>query len=149
MLTCLACTHKGQPAVITDANCDEASIIGAPAELNRALLKTMFPLIRWLLSRLGCRQFSLQEIKFIKQGINGHRGGIGYAKELCFDIFVSNNVYNSATQPLRLQFAGSYNASLVDQLSVVEAMRGLEGYFADGCRGLYTYGTKVLKPKES
>ena len=139
-------------AAITDANCDEASIIGAIAELNRALLENNVPANQMWLAIPPWVQMKLQlaGIKFsINEGING-TGGIGYAKELGFDIFVSNNVYNSATAaaPASSVLAGSYNAiGFADQLSVVEAMR-LEGYFADGCRGLYTYGTKVLKPKE-
>ena len=79
-------------------------------------------------------KLQLAGIKFsINEGING-TGGIGYAKELGFDIFVSNNVYNSATAaaPASSVLAGSYNAiGFADQLSVVEAMR-LEGYFSDG-----------------
>lgn len=139
-------------AAITDANCDEASIIGAIAELNRALLENNVPANQMWLAIPPWVQMKLQlaGIKFsINEGING-TGGIGYAKELGFDIFVSNNVYNSATAaaPASSVLAGSYNAiGFADQLSVVEAMR-LEGYFSDGCRGLYTYGTKVLKPKE-
>jgi hypothetical protein len=65
-----------------------------------------------------------------------------------FDVLVSNSVAQVGTSPTRVQhcIAGHPIAwTFAQQISHVEAIR-LEGAFADGIRGLYTYGAKVLRP---
>jgi hypothetical protein len=70
--------------------------------------------------------------------------------ELGFDIYVTNQVYNSGTAALPVSYvmAGSYNAiGYAETLNKSEALRP-EKRFSDYVRGLMVYGTKVIKPKE-
>lgn len=137
---------------VTDATCDTATIISDFGTLWQHLAEQNVPdgqmwavIPPWVKLKL-----ELAGIKFsINEGING-TGGMAWTKELGFDIFVSNNVYNSGTAvaPVSTIMAGSYNAiGFADQVSVTEAFRHPD-HFSDACRGLYTYGAKVLKPKE-
>jgi len=139
-------------SAITDTTCDEASIISDISLLGAYLEENNVPASRkWIVIPPRIKMLlTLAGIKFsINEGING-TGGMGYAKELGFDIYESNNVYNSGTAaaPVYSIMAGSYNAiGFADQILMTEAFRN-QDYFCDSCRGLYTYGTKVLKPKE-
>lgn len=145
-------SNDAQAGTVTDASCDTATIIGdfgllwqylAEQNVSDGQMWAVIP--PWVKLKL-----ELAGIKFsINEGINGS-GGMAWTKELGFDIFVSNNVYNSGTAaaPVSTIMAGSYNAiGFADQVSKVEAFRH-QDYFSDACRGLYTYGAKVLKPKE-
>lgn len=60
------------------------------------------------------------------------------------NFFMSNNVSNNGTQ-YRIMFGASDALAYVGQLSKIEAVRR-EDYFADGMRGLYIYGSKVVRP---
>ncbi len=65
-----------------------------------------------------------------------------------FDVLVSNSVAQVGTSPTRVQhcIAGHPIAwTFAQQISNIEGIR-LEASFADGVRGLYTYGAKVLRP---
>jgi hypothetical protein len=61
-----------------------------------------------------------------------------------FDIMMSNNITTSGTQ-YRCMFGHRRAISFVSQISKVEAFR-LQDYYADGVRGLYLYGAKVVQP---
>lgn len=143
---------QAQAGTVTDTTCDTATILGDFGMLWQYLAEQnvsdgqMWAVIPpWVKLKL-----ELAGIKFsINEGINGS-GGMAWTKELGFDIFVSNNVYNSntAAAPVSTIMAGSYNAiGFADQVNKTEAFRH-QSYFKDACRGLYTYGAKVLKPKE-
>ena len=143
---------QAQAGTVTDATCDTATILGDFGMLWQYLAEQnvsdgqMWAVIPpWVKMKL-----ELAGIKFsINEGING-TGGMAWTKELGFDIYVSNLVYNSNTSaaPVSTIMAGSYNAiGFADQVNKTEAFRH-QSYFKDACRGLYTYGAKVLKPKE-
>jgi hypothetical protein len=61
-----------------------------------------------------------------------------------FDIMMSNNVATSGTTYMPM-FGHRRAISFVSQISKVEAFR-LQDYYADGVRGLYLYGAKVVQP---
>lgn len=61
-----------------------------------------------------------------------------------FDLLMSNNVSVSSTE-YRMMFGNRMAISHASQVSQVEAMR-LQDYYADGVRGLYLYGSKVVQP---
>ena len=143
---------QAQAGTVTDATCDTSTIFSDFGLLWQYLAENnvdegqMWAIIPpWVKLKL-----ELAGIKFsVNEGING-TGGMAFTKELGFDIYVSNNVYNSNTiaAPVSTIMAGSYNAiGFADQISKTEAFRH-QSYFKDACRGLYTYGAKVLKPKE-
>jgi hypothetical protein len=70
----------------------------------------------------------------------------GYVGRLMgFDIFESNNVYNSATPGYAVMCGDRSAISYVGQVSEIEAIR-LQTTFADAARGLYIYGAKVTNP---
>ncbi len=65
-----------------------------------------------------------------------------------FDVLVSNTVVKAGVSPTQVQhcIAGHPIAwTFAQQISNIEGIR-LESAFADGMRGLYTYGAKVLRP---
>ncbi|MGE5404615.1 MAG: hypothetical protein ACM3PP_06715 [Candidatus Saccharibacteria bacterium] len=139
--------------VVTDSTCDATTIISdiglayqrlAEQNVNEGDMWMTIP--PWVELKL-----KLAGIKFsINEGING-KGGMTWAKgELGFDIFVTNQVYNSgsAASPVSYCMFGSYNAiGYAEALQKSESMR-LEGSFETGVRGLHVYGRKVIKPRE-
>lgn len=139
--------------VVTDDTCDTATIISDIGLLRQYLQQnnvnegdmwlTIPPWVQLKLE-LGGIKFSINE------GING-KGGMSWAKQvLGFDVYVTNQVYNSgsAGSPVSYCMAGSYNAIVyAEALQKSESMR-LEGSFNTGVRGLHVYGAKVIKPKE-
>lgn len=144
---------QANAAAITDATCDTATILNDIGLLYQYLAENNVPDGQMWLVIPPWVKLKLMEagIKFaINEGING-TGGLAWAKgELGFDIYVSNNVYNGGTAaaPVSSVLAGSYNAiGFADQVSKTEAFRH-QDYFSDACRGLYTFGARVLKPKE-
>lgn len=139
--------------VVTDSTCDTATIIGDIGMLYQKLAEqnvnegdmwlTIPPWVQMKLKLAG--------IKFaVNNGING-KGGMMWAKqELGFDIYVTNQVYNSgsAAAPVSYCMAGSYNAIVyAEALMKSEALRA-ETAFATHVRGLHVFGAKVIKPKE-
>jgi hypothetical protein len=144
---------QANAAPITDATCDTATIINDIGLMWQYLAENNVPEGQMWLVIPPWVQLKLKEagIAFsINEGING-TGGLSWAKgELGFDIYVSNLVHNAGTAaaPVSSVLAGSYNAiGFADQVHKTEAFRH-QDYFADACRGLYTFGAKVLKPKE-
>lgn len=61
-----------------------------------------------------------------------------------FQFYESNNVSNDGTD-YRIMFGTSDAIAYAGQLSKIEAVRR-EDYFADGMKGLYIYGAKVVRP---
>lgn len=144
---------QANAAAITDTTCDTTTILNDIGLLWQYLAENNVPENQMWLVIPPWVKLKLMEagIKFsINEGVNG-TGGMSWAKgELGFDIYVSNLVNNSGTAaaPVSSILAGSYNAiGFADQVSETEAFRH-QSYFADACRGLYTFGAKVLKPKE-
>ena len=139
-------------AAITDATCDDDTILGDIALLGRYLDENNVPDgQRWLVIPPWVKMhLILAGVQFqVNNGTNG-TGGMEFAKEFGFDIFVSNNLNNSGTAaaPVHSVLAGSYNAiGFADQVTKNEVLRS-PTLFQDNCRGLYTFGAKVLKPKE-
>lgn len=72
-------------------------------------------------------------------------GAIGQVAGI--DILVSNNVPTTGSAPVVTHVTVGHASALAfaEQILNVEALR-LESSFADGIRGLYTYGAKVLQP---
>lgn len=139
--------------IVTDATCDTATIISDIGLLNQYLQQNNVPEGQMWLTIPPWVQLKLKlaGIKFsINEGING-KGGMMWAKqELGFDMYVTNQVYNSGTvaAPVSYCMAGSYNAlGFAEALVKSEALRA-ETAFANHVRGLHVFGAKVLKPKE-
>ena len=144
---------QANAAAITDATCDTATILNDIGLLWQYLAENNVPENQMWMVIPPWVKLKLMEagIKFsINEGING-TGGLSWAKgELGFDIYVSNLLNNAGTAaaPVSSIMAGSYNAiGFADQVNKTEAFRH-QDYFSDACRGLYTFGAKVLKPKE-
>lgn len=70
-------------------------------------------------------------------------GYVGQA--LGFDFYVSNNVQTSATSVSAILAGNNSAISYAGQIETVEAVR-LEKRFSDAVKGLYVYGTKVVRP---
>jgi len=70
--------------------------------------------------------------------LNGAVTGMG------FDFYESNNVSNDGTD-YRIMFGTRDAIAYAGQVSDIEAVRR-EDYFADGVKGLYIYGSKVVRP---
>jgi hypothetical protein len=97
----------------------------------------------WLMVKLKLAGVAFQ----INTGISG-TGGMAWTKDLGFDVFVTNTVYNSASTPVSQVLAGSYQSiGYADKLLKTRTME-LEGSRAVGVDGGLVYGYKVIKPKE-
>ena len=85
----------------------------------------------------------------INTGIHG-TGGMAWSKELGYDIYVTNTVYNSNTQaaPVSVILAGSYQAIGYADKQLKTRTLELEGSRAVGVDGGLIYGYRVIKPKE-
>jgi hypothetical protein len=70
-------------------------------------------------------------------------GYVGQA--LGFDFYVSNNVQSSATSVSAIMAGNNSAISYAGQIESVEALR-LEKRFSDAVKGLYVYGSKVVRP---
>jgi hypothetical protein len=68
----------------------------------------------------------------------------GVATGMGFDWYESNNVSNDGTD-FRIMFGTGDAIAYAGQVEKVEAIRR-EDYFSDGVRGLYIYGSKVVRP---
>jgi hypothetical protein len=83
----------------------------------------------------------------LEGGMKVQAGGMGngfVGSVLGFDFYASNNVDNNGTQ-YRVMFGTRDAIGFVGQVENIETIR-LEDYFADGVRGLYVYGAKVVRP---
>jgi hypothetical protein len=135
---------------VTDTSCDSATILGDVALAAQYLMENnvkqnnMWMVIPpWVMIKLKLAGVSFS----INEGING-KGGLQWTKDLGFDLFVTNTIYNSAATPVSECLAGSYQSiGFAEKLMKSRAME-LEDSFATGLSGLLVYGFKVLKPKE-
>jgi hypothetical protein len=134
-------------ATITSAN-----VISYVSELARQLYENnvdesnMFMLLPpWLMLKLKIAGVSFS----INEGVNG-KGGMFWTKELGFDTFVTNTVYNSGTQatPVSTVLAGSYQSiGYADQMLKTRNIE-LSGSRATQLDGGVIWGYKLIKPKE-
>jgi hypothetical protein len=73
---------------------------------------------------------------------------MAWTKDLGFDVYVTNTIYQSAATPVSNILAGSYQAiGYADKQLKTRAIE-LEGSRAVGVDGGLIYGYKVIKPKE-
>lgn len=143
---------SGQAGTVTDASCDSATILSDISTLSRVLDEANVSAgNKWLVIPPWVKEkLTLAGVKFqINNGTNG-KGGLYWAQYLDFDIYVSNNVYNSgsAASPVSYVMAGSYDSiGFAEKLMKSETLRA-ETAFSTHVRGLHAYGYKVVKPKE-
>ena len=134
-------------ATITSAN-----VISYASELARQLYENnvqdsnMFMLLPpWMMIKMKIAGISFS----INEGVNG-KGGMFWTKDLGFEAFVTNTVYNSGTQaaPVSTILAGSYQSiGFAEQMLRTRAIE-LSGSRATQLDGGLIYGYKVIKPKE-
>jgi hypothetical protein len=132
------------------ANVSSATVLSAVAEMMQKLMENnvqetnaWMTIPPWLMVKLKLAGVAFQ----INTGISG-TGGMAWTKDLGFDVFVTNTVYNSASTPVSQVLAGSYQAiGYADKLLKTRTME-LEGSRAVGVDGGLVYGYKVIKPKE-
>ena len=137
---------------VTDSTCDSATILSDIAMAAQLLDEHNVPsndrflvIPPWIMYKLKLAGISFS----INEGING-KGGMQWAKDLGFDVYVSNNVANLATAaaPQSQCLAGSYQAiGFAEKLMKSETLRN-ETAFSDHVRGLIVFGARVIKPKE-
>lgn len=85
----------------------------------------------------------------INEGING-KGGMQWTKDLGFDVYITNTVYNSGTaaSPVSTVLAGTYQAIGYADHQLKTRSIELPTTRAMGIDGGIVYGYKVIKPKE-
>jgi len=134
-------------ATITSANAlSNVSLLAQQLYDQNVTEDNMFMVIPpWLQLKL-----KLAGIAFsINQGING-TGGMQWTKDLGFDMYVTNTVYNSGTAaaPVSTILAGTYQAiGYADHMLKTRSME-LQNTRAVGVDGGIIYGYKLIKPKE-
>jgi hypothetical protein len=134
-------------ATITSAN-----VISYVSELARQLYENnvqdsnMFMLIPpWMMIKLKIAGISFS----INEGTNG-KGGMFWTKDLGFETYVTNTVYNSGTQasPVSTVLAGSYQAiGYADKMLSTRNIE-LSASRATQLDGGTIWGYKLIKPKE-
>jgi hypothetical protein len=134
-------------ATITSAN-----VISYVSELARQLYENnvqdsnMFMLIPpWMMIKLKIAGISFS----INEGTNG-KGGMFWTKDLGFETFVTNTVYNSGSQasPVSTVLAGSYQAiGYADKMLSTRNIE-LSASRATQLDGGTIWGYKLIKPKE-
>ena len=132
------------------ANVTSATVLSSVAELAQKLMENNVPennmwlaIPPWVMVKL-----KLAGVAFsINEGING-KGGMMWTKDLGFDVYVTNTVYESAATPVSKVLAGSYQAiGYADKMLKTRTME-LQSTRAIGVDGGLIYGYKVIKPKE-
>jgi hypothetical protein len=128
------------------------NVISQVSELARMLYEqnvedsNMFMLLPpWMMIKL-----KLAGIAFsINEGVNG-KGGMFWTKDLGFDTYVTNTVYNSGTQaaPVSTVLAGSYQAIGFDKRMLKTRNIELSGTRGTQIDGGAVFGYKTIKPKE-
>lgn len=134
-------------ATITSANA-----ISYVSELARQLYdnnvqdSNMFMLLPpWMMIKLKMAGISFS----INNGVNG-TGGMFWTKDLGFETFVTNTVYNSGTQatPVSTILAGSFQSiGFAEQMLKTRSIE-LTASRATQLDGGLIYGYKLIKPKE-
>lgn len=134
-------------ATITSAN-----VIGYVSELARKLYdnnvqdNNMFMLLpNWMMVKL-----KLAGIKFsTNEGLSG-KGGMFWTKDLGFDTYITNTVYNAGTQavPVSSVLAGSYQSIGFAKKMLRTRDIELSGSRSTQLDGGTIYGYKVIKAKE-
>jgi hypothetical protein len=141
--------NAGTPltATVTSAN-----VISTVSELARQLYEqnvqesNMWMLLPpWMMLKLKIAGVSFS----INEGVNG-KGGMFWTKDLGFDTYITNTVYNAGTQaaPVSTILAGSYQA-----IGFAEKMLKTRAIELSSARdtqldGGIIYGYRVIKPKE-
>lgn len=134
-------------ATITSAN-----VISQVSELARQLYENnvqdsnMFMLIPpWMMIKLKIAGIVFE----INEGLNG-KGGMFWTKDLGFEAYVTNTVYNAGTQatPVSTVLAGSFQAIGFAEKMLVTRNIVLSGSRATQIDGGIIYGYKLIKPKE-
>jgi len=137
-------------AGVTDTTCDTTTILGDIGLLSQQLDEANVPneqkaivIPPWVKLKL-----MLAGIKFqIKNGIKGATG-LQWTDDLGFDLYVSNNLTDTASTPVTKILACSKSAiAFAEQIIETEVIRR-ETAFANGVRGLHVFGAKVVKPNE-
>lgn len=83
----------------------------------------------------------------INEGING-KGGMQWSKDLGFDVYVTNTVYNSAATPVSQVLAGSYQSIGYTDIMVPVRTQQKETERSVLVDGGAICGWTVIKPKE-
>ena len=95
----------------------------------------------WFMQLLRYAQITLGTATFDtpnSPALEGASSGMG------FDFYESNNVSNDGTD-FRIMFGTRDAIAYAGQVEKIEAIRR-ENYFSDGIKGLYIYGSKVVRP---
>lgn len=140
-------------STITDTTCDPVTILGDFYSGRRVLKSNnvpdsnMFavisPWIEQYLRQAGIH-FSINE------GINGS-GMMNWSKDLGFDMFVTNTIYDAGTVDTPAEtyaIMGSYDALAYGQIQMPTRHLPVAAARAINVDGAIVYGYKVIRPKE-
>lgn len=134
-------------ATITTANViSQIGELALMLEDNNVAPENMFALIPpWI--RLKLKEAGV--VFQINTGLNG-KGGMYWTKDLGFDVYVTNTVYNAGTQatPISTVLAGSFQAIGFEKKMLATRHIELSGSRATQLDGGSIYGYRVIKPKE-
>jgi hypothetical protein len=129
-----------------------ANVISYVSELARQLYENnvqesnMWMLLPpWMMIKMKIAGISFS----INEGVNG-KGGMFWTKDLGFDTYITNTVYNAGTQaaPVSTVLAGSYQSiGYADKMLKTRSIE-LSGSRDTQLDGGIIYGYRVIKPKE-
>lgn len=137
-------------SVTADTTCDTTTILSDIGLMKQKLAENnVMENDMWLVIPPWVQlKLELAGIKFsINEGVNG-KGGMMWTKTLGFDVFITNQVVETAATPVSQIMGGSYNAIVfAEALMKSEDLRA-ETAFSTHIRGLHVFGAKVAKPLE-
>lgn len=119
-------------------------------DLGTALTESNVPLMgRWVVVPAWYHGLLLKDDRFVANGTDYNKailegGYVGVAGG--FQIWLSNNVPNTAGKKYKIIAGTNAGTSYAEQLLEVEGYRP-EKSFKDAIKGLHVYGGKVLQPK--
>ena len=141
--------NAGTALAVTATSQNIVSTLGELARMlyeNNVSENNMFMLLPpWVMVKLKVAGVSFS----INEGVNG-KGGMFWTKDLGFEAYVSNTVYNSGTQaaPVSTILAGSFQAIGFAEKQMKTRTIELSGSRATQVDGGLIYGYKLIKPKE-
>ena len=146
------CGDDANAGTALTATITSANVISYVSELARQLYdnnvedSNMFVLLPpWMMVKLKLAGISFS----INEGLNG-KGGMFWTKDLGFETFISNTVYNSGTQatPVSTCLAGSFQAIGFAKKQLATRKIELSGTRGTQLDGGFIYGYKTIKPRE-
>lgn len=140
-------TEAGSTASASTVSVNSANVIDSVAKVAQKLNEQSVPSAgRWLvIPPWFATKLAIAKIYKATDNTETLQNGF-VGRFLGFDVYTSANVQKSSATDYQILGGTGAAITFASQIAEVEAIRR-ESAFADGVRGLYLYGAKVVQPK--